>query len=176
MQPVTEAEFADMLATFASSAFRLEARDFYAIGIEADNYRDFLDGHPQPPSEVDWWQDWLDQISQLTAEGRTISRVRVLAEPPTDYQRWLRWADPWHAAAGERIRYIPRTRAWRIGLPLRHDWWLLDEERVILMEFTPDGEIGPKTLITDPDEVFRCLAWRDLAIRNSSPAEQIPAA
>ena len=87
--------------------------------------------------------------ARLTAEGKRVARVRILEEPPTDYQRWLLWASPWHAAAGEDIRYLPRSQAERISLPLVNDWWLLDDERVILMVFTEAGEISGKRLLTD---------------------------
>ena len=115
-------------------------------------------------------------MSRFTHEGKTVSRVRVLDEPPTDYQRWLLWADPWHAAAGEDIRYIPRSRAVRVGLPLAHDWWLLDDTRVITMRFTPDGEVDGKMLITDPELVAKYRAWHSIAVRNAIPAESVTAA
>ncbi len=47
-----------------------------------------------------------------------MQRVRVLAEPPTTYQRWLLWGDRWHAEAGEQISYLPGSHAMAIGLPL----------------------------------------------------------
>src|SRR5215469_1206627 len=135
-QPVSEADFGRMLATFGRSAFRLETRASYALGYERADFQRFLAGNPRPPSEVDWWQEWLDQIRQLRQDGKTIARVRLLAEPMTDYQRWAQWCDPWHAEAGEEIRYMPRSRAAGIGLPLAADWWLLDETRLIIMHFT----------------------------------------
>jgi hypothetical protein len=115
-------------------------------------------------------------ISEVTRQGRKIGRVRVLAEPPTDYQRSEIWADPWHARAGEQIRYLPRSRAEQIGLPLDHDWWLLDDERLIDMRFNDAGEITGKALITDPGIVAPYCEWRDLAVRNATPAEQVTAA
>jgi hypothetical protein len=77
--------------------------------------------------------------------------------------------------AGERIAYLPRQRAEGIGLPLQNDWWLLDDERVILMWFTEDGEIREKIVISDPDIVARHCEWRDLAVGNAIPAEEIAA-
>jgi hypothetical protein len=175
-KPISEEEFGDLLATFKRSAFHLETQPFYALSYERPDFERFLAGSPVPPSEVDWWKPWLDQITELTRQGKHVSRVRVLAEPPTDYQRWLRWADPWHAAAGEDIRYIPHSRAERIGLPLVNDWWLLDDERVIVTGFTEAGEIAAKWLITDPVVITPYRAWRDLAVRNATPAEQVTAA
>jgi hypothetical protein len=39
--------------------------------------------------------------------------------------------------------------------------------------FAPAGEIDSKKLITDPGAVATYLKWRDVAIRNASPAETI---
>ena len=174
---ITEDEFDDLLRSFKRTAFRLEARDAYALDYEREEFGRFLAGTPTPPPELGWWRPWLDQIAQLAREGKTVSRVRVLAEPPSDYQRWMLWAGPWHSAAGEDIRYVSRSRYERqVDLPTEHDWWLLDEERVILMWFTDNGEIEQKVLMDDPGAVSRYIKWRDLAVRNATPAEQIAAA
>ena len=103
-----------------------------------------LAGHPTPPPDLDWWRPWLEQIKRLTGQGKQISRVRVLAEPPTDYQRWEMWAAPWHTRAGEDIRYMTAQPGREDRLDLLNDWWLLDDERVIVMHFTGDGEIYRK--------------------------------
>lgn len=175
-KPISEEEFDGLLASFERSAFHLETRDSYALGYERADFELFLAGTPRPPSEVDWWRPWLDQIARLTREGKRVSRVRILDQPPTDYQRWLRWADPWHAKAGEDIRYLPRKRARLLSMRLDHDWWLLDDERVIAMWFTEDGEIREKFLLADQEHVAGYRYWRDLAVRNATPAEQIAAA
>jgi hypothetical protein len=166
----------DLLQSFRRSAFRLETRSTYALTYERADFERFLAGSPVPPPQLDWWHPWLDEIARLTAEGKTVARVRVLDEPPTDYQRWEMWAARWHSQAGERIGYMPRSRAQRIGLPLLHDWWLLDDERVIAMWFTSAGEISDRELITEPGAVARFCEWRDLAVRNATTAEAIAAA
>ena len=173
---ISEDEFDHLLATFKRSAFRLETRDAYALDYERAEFDWFLSGQPRPPSEIDWWRTWLDQIARFTREGKQVSRVRVLAEPPSDYQRWMMWAAPWHAQAGEQIRYLPRSRAGQIPLPLGRDWWLLDDERVIQMWFTDEGEIDEKILTDDPAIITRYIKWRDLAVRNATTAERFAAA
>ena len=59
---------------------------------------------------------------------------------------------------------------------MEHDWWLLDDERVIAMWFTDAGEIDRKELITDRSAVTRYCGWRDLAVHNATPAESVTAA
>lgn len=84
---ITQEEFGRLLATFDSRAFRLETRDTYHLTYERDDFAWFLVGDPVAPAEVSWWRPWLDQIPTMRREGKTIARVRVIAEPPTDYQR-----------------------------------------------------------------------------------------
>lgn len=175
-QPISEDEFLALVRGFSESAFRLETRESYALGYEETEFRRFLAGTPSAPTDIDWWGPWFGRVAQFAREGKTIGRVRVVDQPPTDYQRWMLWADRWHAEAGEVIRYIPRSVAVDIGLVRGYDWWLLDDRRVIIMRFTEAGEIDRKELIEDPLIIARFLAWRDLAIRNAAPAAQVAAA
>lgn len=172
-RPIGQAEFNRLLATFERTAFRFETRNAYVLGYEQAELARFLDGQPVPPPEVSWWRPWLDRIAALAADGRHVSRVRVIDEPPSDYQRWELWAAPWHAAAGERITYITRAVAGDLGLPLGYDWWLLDEQVLLITRFAADGTIAGKTLDTDRDLIARHCAWRDLAVRNATPAAEI---
>ena len=174
-KPISDDEYGDLLATFKRSAFRLETRDFYAIGEERADYVAFLAGVPQMPDQVGWWKQYLDGVAAQTREGKTRSRVRILADPPTPYQRWMLWADPWYAAAGEDIRYLPRRKAHEAGLP-DADWWLLDDERAVILAFDDDGHIEQRTLVAEPGLIVRYRIWRDLAVRFSVPAQQVTAA
>lgn len=175
--PLSDEEFSELLRSFARTATYFECQQTYALEYEIQDLDLFLEGRPVPPPEVWWWKPWLDQIAALTAGGRRISRVRVISSPPTGYQRWQLWSLPWHVEAGERITYLSRDEAGqRLGLPLWFDWWLLDDERVIRLDYAHDGTITGKTLITDPGEVARFITWRDLAVRNATTAESIAAA
>jgi hypothetical protein len=174
--PITQDESAEMFRTFRESAFHLETREFYAMTNERDAFQRFLDGHPLSPAGLPWWQTWLDQMRELARQGKRIGRVRVLSEPPSDYQRWELWGTSWHIKAGEEIRYMSRRRAEQIGLPLNYDWWLFDDERLIVTRFTDSGEIAEKSLITDPGIIAQHRAWRDLAVRNATTAETFAAA
>jgi hypothetical protein len=169
---MTEEEFADALSSFIRSAFRVEAQDRYALSVEQVDFEKFLAGSPTPPPEMAGFRTWMDQVTRCTREGKTISRVRVLSEPPTDYQRWLLWGAPWFASIGEKIRYMSRSTAVHIGLPLE-DWWLLDDTRVIVMRFTEQGEVSGKELITGPKvNIYREL--RKLALENSTAETVTP--
>lgn len=172
---ISEDEFGELLRTFERSAFRLEAQPAYAIGEEREEFERFLAGsNPGSPMEIGWWREWLDEATAATRQGKRISRIRVIPDSgPTDYQRWLMWADPFYEAAGVEVRYLPHYRAEQVGLPA-HDWYLLDDERLIIMPFTPDGKPGPKELVTDLIPKYRL--WRALAVFYSPPISRINAA
>lgn len=161
---VNEEELGTLLRGFSSTAFRLEAQPSYAVTEEREALEQFSRGDPQPPSEYGWWQEWLDLVAWHTAHGRTMQRVRVTSEPPTTYQRWLAWGDRWNAKAGERISLVPRSRAVLATLPLDADWWLFDDERVVVMRFSDSGELARTTLITDPAVVGSYRVWQAAAL------------
>jgi hypothetical protein len=168
------ADFGELLRNFSSTACRLEAQPEYAVTEERDALERYAAGAPLPPSEYGWWQEWLDMIRDLTQQGKRIERVRVLSEPPGAYQQWECWGDKWHTDAGERIRYLPRSRALAIGLPLQ-DWWLLDSAQLIIMHFDPGGVLTGQDLVTEPQAIGQHRAWWTMAIRNARPAGQLAA-
>ena len=174
MTPVTEERYAGMFGE-CSDAFRIEGEPVYLTSpAEGEALAGFLAGSPQPPSAFPEWQGWLDQIREWTGgQGKTITRVRIIDSPPTDYQRWSVWCSRWHLDAGEGIRYLPRSAADLLGIP-RGDWQLFDHNRLVLMAFTATGEPSGKTLVTDPAVIRRYREWRSLALRHATAAEAIP--
>jgi hypothetical protein len=170
---LTEAEFNAALAAFKHTAFRLELQPAYREPAEQDTVAKFLAGEPERPTEVASLRAWFDQVAEQTKLGKRVERVRVHDAPPTDYQRWERWIDSWNIAAGEIIRYVIRARAHEIGLlPAAgdRDWWLLDSNRLIVMEFDEVGHRIHNELVTDPAVVVQACAWRDLAVHYSAPS------
>jgi hypothetical protein len=115
-------------------------------------------------------QRWLSGFAaSAIAAGRTVGRVRVHQDPPTDYQRWERWLGQWNAAAGESIRYLTRGQAHEIGLlpdAGDEDWWLYDDTRLLVMRFAGSRRVQNE-VITDRAIVRRACKWRDLSVRHS---------
>lgn len=172
MTPLTEAEFAAALATFERTAFRLELQPVYLEPGEAEAVRQFFSGHPQKPTESAALKAWYDQVQRQTASGKLIERVRVHEDPPTAYQQWEHWIGAWNTAAGERLSYLTRQRAREIGLlPAagNTDWWLLDDHRLIVMNFDDDGRRISTNITDDPNLVKQAQAWRDLAVQHGIP-------
>ena len=112
LRHLTDDEFGDLLRSFRSTAFYFEAQETYALDYEAADMERFLAGSPQPPPEIGWWRPWLEQVSELTRQGKQVSRVRIISEPASDYQRWQTLVAPVAPARG---------RAHQLHAPERRD-------------------------------------------------------
>jgi hypothetical protein len=120
-----------------------------------------VEGRREFPERLEGYVEWLDYIRGLTAAGRRMERVRVQAEPLTGYHQYARWVGRWNAEAGEIIHYVTRDQAQESGLlPAAgpDDWWLLDDERLIVMEFDDKGVMTARRLVTDDDALVRARA------------------
>lgn len=158
-------EFWQQLAGYRRYAWRWENQPVYAITDERASVEAFLAGHPADPMEDPYLSPWMHQVAEQTVTGRRIGRVRVMEEPPTDYQRWELWLDRWNRGAGEQIEYLTRSQAAALGTsPFGDcDWWLFDDERVMLMFFDATGYRCRVELTEDPADVLAARLWRTRA-------------
>lgn len=164
---LSDDQFRKELASHQRSAFRLELQPAYTVDYERDLFDSFLAGHPEPPTNRERFRAWYDQIAQQVAAGITTERVRVYDDPPTDYQRWTGYMDRWNIEAGETIHYLRRDTARQAGITDAfggRDWWLLDNQRLLLMAYDDQGRRIDTELVTDDSEVEQARSWRDLAI------------
>lgn len=173
-------EFFAALHGASQSAFRLELQPAYIESYEQDLVDRWSAGEFRAPTVVPELADWFNRIGEQTRRGVQVGRVRVQEDPPTPYQRFERWCDPWNVGAGETIRYTTRQRALEVGLlpaaGARGDWWLIDDQRLILITHDPDGRRMQYLSTTDPAAVNQAATWRDLAIRHSELSNAPPAA
>jgi hypothetical protein len=107
-------------------------------------------------------------IRRRTADGARMTRVRVIGEPPDDYARFLLDLARVNVAAGEDIRYLPRSQAKGLDLP-GHDFCLIDDQAVGTLRFAPDGALLGAEIHEDPDTVTRHWRWRDVALAHAIP-------
>lgn len=167
-EQLTGEDFNSLFRYFTRTAVRLEVQPVYAVTEERESVEEFLAGNPRPVTVFPYYAAWLEQIRRLTTEGKRVERVRVLDEPPTDYQRWEMWSGRFNTDAGEVIRYLPRSRAVEVGLPVADDWWLFDSLRVARMRFSAEGQPLGGEIIADPEEVARHQSWWEIALRHSA--------
>lgn len=173
-RPLTAGEWAATLDDFEHSAFRLELQPAYRVDHESGLFARFMAGDRTPPLDDQASLDWFAKVRRHVAAGKRFERVRVFEDPPTDYQRWLRWVSRWNVEAGEHQRYMTRRKAYDVGLlPAAgdEDWWLFDSARLAVMRFGPDGRKVSSELVTDPERVVQACMWRDLAVHHSAPGD-----
>ncbi|MGH3861126.1 DUF6879 family protein [Actinokineospora sp.] len=160
---VNRAGFQALFDASRRSVWRLETRDEYHEPDEAEPLRRFLAGEP---SDLEWIADFYDWVHAATLAGKRFERVRVIADPPTDYQRFLVSFTPAAVAKGEDIRLIDADRA--AALHLGGDFWMFDDHLVAVMQFGDKGVTGAE-VITDSVAVERYRAIRQRAWAAATP-------
>lgn len=156
---LSRADFEALFDTFTRSAWRLETQPAYDEPEEREPLRRWLAGEPD---DLAWMADWWAWIRDITRSGKRFGRVRVLYDPPSDYQRFELGALTSPAVqAGEDIRILPVARARELNLP-DQDFWLFDDSRVAVLHFGADGVAGAE-LIEDATAVRPFRHARDRA-------------
>ncbi len=158
--------FSALFQSFSHSAQRLETRDRYA-GDQA-LFEQWQRGELDEPALADKVTAWLDAVRATTTAGGRYERVRVVSEPPTDYQRFALATCRASTAAGEDIRYLNRELATTHDLPA-HDFWLFDGERLALLYFTADDRLLGAQVVTEPAVVTQHQQWFDAAFSVATP-------
>jgi hypothetical protein len=164
VEPLSYEDF-KALALTRGRAFHLEQRDAYNVAGEDEPFRRWLHGEPD---DYAWHADWLGFVRKATAAGVLVQRVRLASVPHTDYVRWGLDVSPLNIAAGEDIRYLPRHLAAGITLP-DEDYWLLDDDTLILSVFSADGRTGGFAWPPGPELLGQCLQVRDQLLERAVP-------
>jgi hypothetical protein len=159
------------LALTSKRAFHLELRDTYNVESEDEPFGRWQRGEPD---DYAWHRDWANFVRQATAAGVQFQRVRLASVPHSDYIRWGLDVSPLNIEAGEDIRYLPRHLAEGIGLP-DEDFWLLDDDKLILSVFSPDGRTGGFARPSSPELLSQCVAVRDQVWERAIPYAQYAA-
>jgi hypothetical protein len=160
-----------VVRSWQSTSFRLEALAQYTVDFEADEFEAFLRGDPVPPANPPEFDEWLAQLRQERAAGRIRTRVHAIAGPLTPYLHYeIDWAYTGNAAAGEDIRIL-HVATWSES-PFGEqppDFYLLDDERVVIMAYDEVGHWLGGEVCTASDEVARYRDLRDLALGAAVP-------
>lgn len=167
MEPVSYEDF-KALACTRKRAFHLEQRDAYNVEAEDEPFGRWLRGEPD---DYAWHADWLDFVRRATAAGVQVQRVRLASLPLSDYVRWGLDVSPLNIEAGEDIRYLPRYLAEGIELP-KEDYWLLDDDTLILSVFSADGRTGGFARPSSTELLRQCVAVRDQVWERAVPYAQ----
>lgn len=139
-------------------AFHVEMRDRYNVEQEVEPFSKWLNGEAD---DFEWRREWLAFIAGITTSGVAVQRLRIISEPPTDFIRWEMSCDPQNLDAGEEIRYLPRQETTDLGLP-PEDFWLFDDDTLVLSLFKPDGRSGGFASVSDPSVIAHHCGFRDI--------------
>src|SRR5579859_7785782 len=101
-------------------------------------------------------------------------RLTFPSVPHSDYIRWGLDVSPLNIEAGEDIRYLPRHLTEDLKLPDK-DYWLLDDDTLILSVFSPDGRTGGFAREPSPELLRQCLVVRDQVWDRAIPYAQYAA-
>jgi hypothetical protein len=156
-------QFRRLFTDVRQSWFRLETLQRYDATNEREDFAAFLRGEPLDSAPG----PWQAMIREHVAAGRQLVRVHVIEEPLSDYIRYELAAYVPNVQAGEDVRLIPvPAGTWPADVP-RHDYWLFDDERLWLMDYSPSGALDAVRLVDDPIAIEQHRRWRDAAIASS---------
>ena len=158
--------------SFTRTAFRYESLPAYDVGgEEADRLLAWRRGEPRPERSVRT-STWLARIAVTTAAGKNWTRVSVLDDPLTEYQRFSLLAYVESQAAGDQMLVIRRGAVPPEARDLP-DFWLFDHEttsaQTALMRYTADGAFTGFELVSNTAELRRLITARAELIRLACP-------
>jgi hypothetical protein len=161
-------EFDQLFTVFEHTAWRLETRRRFASDEATPEWAQFDAGQP-----IDWDYDdeWCRNVRAQTAQGKRFERVRLIDDPITPGQLYLRSNAARNCAVGEDIRNLSRAQADDLHLPAE-DFWLFDSRLVARLLFDDDDQLTGGELITEPAAVNRYCQARDAAWHHAVPYAQ----
>jgi hypothetical protein len=169
---VNPAEFDALFDAARSTIFRLEQLPAYAVGgAEEDRIRAFREGRPRPERSVRT-SAWMARIAVTTVAGKSWSRVRVVDQPLTEYERYELESYRESQAVGESISIVLRSTVEAEG----PDFWLFDggteHARAVLMHYTDDGRLDRRELVEDAELLATLQARREAASATAMPLNE----
>ncbi len=98
-----------------------------------------------------------------------MSRVRVVAEPLSDYLRYeLSWSYPSNVAAGEDFRIMRQGTAEMLGLP-EQDYWLFDSEVLVWFRYDSAGRLVGAEVEQDAEMILQATRSSESALAAAIP-------
>lgn len=144
------------LRTCQRSALHLEMRDGYML--DDPDYLAWQEGFRHDLVDRNsWWRPWLDLIAETAGRGVAIRRARIVSEPISPYIRYEYDITFTNVVAGEQVRWLARRHATNIALP-GNDFWLFDNELLLINHFSGAGDWTDVETVTDPGTVKLCIA------------------
>jgi hypothetical protein len=151
------ADLAWWLQNFRRSAFRLETLPEYDVPQEAEMLARFKHGYPvEMPDD----HPWLLNVRHHCGAAKVMQRVRIVSNPPSDYERFELSLYRHSSAAGEQIHIIEEYRRFS------EDFWLFDNQEAYILRYDRHGKFLAVEVGSD---VVAYRRIRDLALEQSIP-------
>ncbi|MBC6450311.1 hypothetical protein GPZ80_24440 [Actinokineospora sp. HBU206404] len=128
--------------------------------MDESELRAWRDGRTLPESQAD--QAWEAYIRGLRAADIAFERVRMVHEPPTEYQRWIYTTTARNVRIGEDVRWLSESDCRRLEMPA-DDFYLIDDQRVAVLRFDRLGEMVAIDVADDSDTLALYRTYRDRA-------------
>lgn len=161
--------FDELIAGTRHSAVHLEMRDAYTPN--QPRFLAWKAGRREDPADrATWWNPFHTTVAEATARGVRFRRARIVSEPITPYIRFEYDVTFSNIAAGETVRWLPRTRASDLALP-GNDFWGFDGRLVRFGHFAGDGEFLYDELTEDPATVKLCASAFEAVWERAIPHE-----
>ncbi|QXV63508.1 DUF6879 family protein [Amycolatopsis sp. TNS106] len=155
-------------ARFTRRLFRLETHDFLDVGSDGDDFQRYLAGQPGP--DMARKNAWLDVLRSEVAQGKYTYRVHVVRSPLTDYLRFdFEWGYVHNEEAGERIGILDLAERDAPSELINHDFWLIDDEHLVLMHYDDRGRFTGAEPVDDVNELARYQACAQAAWSAAQP-------
>lgn len=161
-------DFDRLFHTFKHSAFRLEQVQQYLVPEDDAAFTAWRERRSLPEFTVDT-SPWLRLIADTTAAGRRWTRVHIVEQPLSEYNRFRLATDSALTSAGEHTCVVDRARHAELDA-LRDDFWIFDDQLVVTIQFDREGHFDGLTRIPDED-VDRYRAQRNRASRWAVPLD-----
>ncbi|MGH3865770.1 MAG: DUF6879 family protein [Pseudonocardiaceae bacterium] len=146
--------------------FRMEVLPEYEVTSDGDDYRRWLGGATEPT----WTrkQPWLDTLRRERENGQISTRVRILSEQVTDYERYACDFGYRYNGEYEGIRVL-RYGEHEIPTDLiERDFWIIGDSIVVTVHYDDHGRFEGSE-VADPGELGEHLRTRDRAWAAAEP-------
>ena len=155
------------IRSFQREAFRLETRPGYTVPEEEDELRRWRAGEKRPDAEL-YTDPYLVRVRNQTGAGLKMHRVHTVTSPLNEHLRFeFEWGYAFSVRAGEEVHILDFATTPDPGLPAQ-DFWLLDDEHVVLMHYAADGTQTGRKLLEDADPA-PYVRYKNLALAHATP-------
>ncbi|MGH3511421.1 MAG: DUF6879 family protein [Pseudonocardiaceae bacterium] len=136
--PLDEAGLDEYTDRFTRNLFRQEVLPAYDVPSDGGDFGRYLRGENGPSLEVVGpWRKWVRSQHAL---GKTVTRVRLLTQKPSEYVSFeCEWVYVSNVAAGEQIRILDLTERTQPDGLIIDEFWAVDDSGVVLMRYDACG-------------------------------------